>query len=141
MVVDPNERDPLLLVGDGTGIAPLLAIIEELALSGARRTVELHYGARRAEDLYALAALRELDRRLPWLSVRAAVAEPSPGSDPAPGTEQGTLPEVIARSGPWDSYHACLSGPSAMICRTRAVLLEAGVPAEHLRYDLEGGQM
>ncbi|WP_052440797.1 FAD-binding oxidoreductase, partial [Streptacidiphilus anmyonensis] len=141
MVVDPHERDPLLLVGGGTGVAPLLAIVEELALSGARRTVELHYGARRAEELYALTALRELDRRLPWLSVHSAVAEPSPGMRPVPGTERGALSEVIARSGPWDGYNACLSGPSAMIRRTRAVLLDAGVPTEHILYDLEEGQM
>jgi ferredoxin-NADP reductase/hemoglobin-like flavoprotein len=140
MVVDPGAPDPLLLVGGGTGIAPLLAIVEELALSGARRTVELHYGVRRAEDLYALPALRELDRRLPWLSVRSAVAEPSLGAWPAVGTERGALSEVIARSGPWDGYHACLSGPSAMIRRTRAVLLDAGVPGEHISYDLEDGQ-
>ncbi|WP_161789826.1 globin domain-containing protein [Streptacidiphilus neutrinimicus] len=141
MVVDPLERDPLLLVGGGTGIAPLLAIVEELALSGARRTVELHYGVRRAEELYALPALRELDRRLSWLSVHSAVAEPSPGVQPVPGTERGALSEVIARSGPWDGYRACLSGPSAMIRRTRAVLLDAGVPADHVLYDLEDGQL
>ena len=137
MVVNPKEQDPLLLVGGGTGVAPLLAIVEELALAGARRTVELHYGARRAEELYALAALRELDRRLPWLSVRPAVAEPSPGVAPVPGTEHGMLSEVIARNGPWDGYRACLSGPSAMIRRTRAALAAAGVPSENLLYDLE----
>ncbi|RAG80936.1 flavohemoprotein [Streptacidiphilus pinicola] len=137
MVVDPQQQDPLLLVGGGTGVAPLLAIVEELALAGARRTVELHYGARRAEELYALTALQELDRRLPWLSVRPAVAEPAPGTATAPGTERGLLSEVIARSGPWEGYRACLSGPSAMIRRTRAVLADAGVPAEHMLYDLE----
>lgn len=137
MVVDPAQQDPLLLVGGGTGVAPLLAIVEELALAGARRTVELHYGVRRAEELYALAALQELDRRLPWLSVRPSVAEPGPGGVPAPGTEHGMLSEVIARSGPWEGYRACLSGPSAMIRRTRAALTAAGVPPEHLLYDLE----
>jgi NAD(P)H-flavin reductase/hemoglobin-like flavoprotein len=141
MVVDPQEREPLLLVGGGTGVAPLLAIVEELALSGVRRTVELHYGARRAEELYALSALRELDRRLPWLSVRPAVAESSPGTAPAPGTERGTLPEVVARSGPWEGYRVCLSGPSAMVRRTLAVLLDAGVRAEDVRHDLDEGQL
>ncbi|WP_082015639.1 globin domain-containing protein [Streptacidiphilus jiangxiensis] len=140
MVVDPRETDPLLLVGGGTGVAPLLAIVEELALSGARRTVEVHYGARRAEELYAWPALQELDRRLPWLSIRTAVAEPTPGTTPPAGAERGTLPEVIGHSGPWEGYRACLSGPSAMIRRTRGVLLGAGVRAEHMLYDLEDGQ-
>jgi NAD(P)H-flavin reductase len=130
-----------LLVGGGTGVAPLLAIVEELALSGVRRTVELHYGARRAEELYALSALRELDRRLPWLSVRPAVAESSRGTAPAPGTERGILPEVVARSGPWEGYRVCLSGPSAMVRRTLAVLLDAGVRAEDVRHDLDEGQL
>jgi ferredoxin-NADP reductase len=141
MVVDQHDREPLLLVGGGTGVAPLLAIVEELALKGVRRTVEVHYGARRPDELYALPALQELARRLPWLSVRATVAEPLPGAPLPAATERGTLPEVVGHSGPWEGYRACLSGPSAMIRRTRGVLLGAGVRAEHMLYDLEDGQM
>ncbi|WP_084713157.1 globin domain-containing protein [Streptacidiphilus rugosus] len=138
MVADLREQGPLLLVGGGTGIAPMLAVVEELALAGARRTVEVYYGARRPDELYAEAALRELDQRLPWLSVRTALSDSLLASPRGSGgPERGQLPEVIGRSGPWDGYSALLSGPNAMVRRVRGVLLDAGVPRERIASDLE----
>ncbi|MEY9843202.1 ferredoxin-NADP reductase/hemoglobin-like flavoprotein [Streptacidiphilus sp. BW17] len=184
MVVDPAAPEPLLLVGGGTGIGPIIAIVEELAKAGTRRSVEVFYGARRAEDCYAEAALRELDRALPWLTVRTSLSEatdflgPSSTSaaalqalpaataategmegmegmednadiaetdadteahaaEPATERERGMVPEVLARFGPWEGYEACVSGPSAMIRRVRAMLLSAGVPAERIHDDLD----
>ncbi|MBF9068129.1 globin domain-containing protein [Streptacidiphilus fuscans] len=174
MVVDPAAPEPLLLVGGGTGIGAIIAIVEELAKAGTRRRVEVFYGARRAEDCYADAGLRELDRALPWLTVRTSLSEPEfadfPGAastsaatlralpagtaaaaadaaDPAGPAdpadlvdgkpERGMVSEVLARFGPWEGYEACLSGPSAMIRRVRAMLLSAGVPAERIHDDLD----
>ncbi|MHA6761636.1 globin domain-containing protein [Streptacidiphilus sp. PAMC 29251] len=132
MVVDHDSDTPLLLLGGGTGIAPLLAVIEEVAAHGRRRTVEVFYGARRAADLYAREQLVELARRHPWLAVRSVVSEGSP-VDEGP---TGTLPAVVGRRGPWEEYEAYVSGPAAMIRRTSAMLLEAGVSGARIHHDL-----
>jgi NAD(P)H-flavin reductase/hemoglobin-like flavoprotein len=133
MVLQPDGRAPLLMLGGGTGIAPVLALVEELAAQPQppRRTVEVVYGARRTAELYALARLTELAKRHSWLSVEATVTEGT-----APGGLRGSLPEIVADRGPWEDYEAYLSGPPAMVRRGVRALYAAGVAGEHIRHDL-----
>ncbi|MFD8755060.1 globin domain-containing protein [Kitasatospora sp. NPDC059577] len=135
MTVDHTVGTDLLCLGGGTGIAPVLALVEEVAEYGAHgRRVEVFYGARRAPELYALAGLRELARANPWLTVRPVLS----GAGPAEGALTGELPEVVSRFGPWTGRDAVLSGPPAMVRRGVGVLLRCGVPAERIRHDLVG---
>ncbi|MFF7992257.1 globin domain-containing protein [Kitasatospora xanthocidica] len=135
MTVDHTADGDLLCLGGGTGIAPVGALVEEIAGYGAPgRRVEVFYGARRAAGLYALDGLRELARVHPWLTVRPVLS----GTGPAEGALTGELPEVVGRFGPWADRAAVLSGPPAMVRRGVGVLLRAGVPAERIRHDLVG---
>ncbi|MGW6915518.1 globin domain-containing protein [Kitasatospora sp. NPDC054939] len=135
MTVDHAAGTDLLCVGGGTGIAPIAALVEEVAEYGAAgRTVEVFYGARQAAELYRLEALRELARRHPWLSVRPVLSAERPGA----GVLGGELPEVLGRFGPWREREAYLGGPAAMVRRSVGVLLRAGVPQERIRHDPVG---
>ncbi|MBD0691952.1 flavohemoprotein [Streptomyces sp. CBMA123] len=135
MTVDHTAGTDLLCLGGGTGIAPIRALVEEAAEHGpSGGSVEVFYGARRADGLYELDALRELAGRLPWLTVRPVLS----GTGPAEGVLTGELPEVVGRFGPWDGREAVLSGPPAMVRRGVGVLLRAGLPAERIRHDLVG---
>jgi NAD(P)H-flavin reductase/hemoglobin-like flavoprotein len=136
MTVDRTGDGGLLLLGGGTGIAPITALVEEIAGSGAGdRSVQVYYGARRSSELYALAALRTLADRHPWLTVHPVVSdrEAVPG-----GALTGELPEVVARYAPWHGHDAFLSGPPAMVRRGVAALQRAGVPAARIHHDLVG---
>ncbi|MEU9043206.1 MULTISPECIES: globin domain-containing protein [unclassified Kitasatospora] len=135
MTVDHTAGADLLCLGGGTGIAPIRALVEEVAERGAPgRRVEVFYGARRAAELYELDGLRELARAHPWLTVRPVLS----GTGPAEGALTGELPEVVSRFGPWTGRDALLSGPPAMVRRGVGVLLRSGVPAERIRHDLVG---
>lgn len=135
MTVDHTAGAELLCLGGGTGIAPIRALVEELAEHGTPvRSVELFYGARRAVELYDLDGLRDLARRHRWLTVRPVLS----GTGPTEGALTGELPEVVGRFGPWAGREAFLSGPPAMVRRGVGVLLRAGVPAERIRHDLVG---
>ncbi|MEV0190280.1 globin domain-containing protein [Kitasatospora purpeofusca] len=141
MTLDDTDGGDLLLVGGGTGIAPLRALVEEIALRGpGGRSVEVFHGARTAAELYELAALRESADRHRWLTVRAVLSGPGAGTAEAAaaGLLAGELPEAVARFGPWTGRTAYLSGPPAMVRRTSGVLLRAGLPAERIRHDLVG---
>ncbi|MFB6889168.1 globin domain-containing protein [Kitasatospora sp. NPDC056327] len=145
MTLDPVDGADLLLVAGGTGIAPVRALVEEVAVrGGAGRSVEVFYGARRSGGLYELAALRELAERHPWLTVRPVLSGTGAGAGAAgpsaAGPPPGGLPEAVARSGPWAGRTAYLAGPPAMVRRTAGVLLRAGVPAERIRHDLADGR-
>ncbi|MFD7595005.1 globin domain-containing protein [Kitasatospora sp. NPDC059812] len=135
MTADHVAGADLLCLGGGTGIAPIRALVEEVAERGTPvGAVDVFYGARRAADLYELDGLDELARRLPWLTVRPVLS----GTGPAEGALTGELPEVVGRFGPWVGREAFLSGPPAMVRRGVGVLLRSGVPAERIRHDLVG---
>lgn len=136
MVADHADPAHLLCVGGGTGIAPISALVEEVAEHGAGgRRVKVFYGARQAAELYELEHLRRLAHRHPWLSVRPVLSEERVPSDVALA---GLVTDVVAQLGPWDGHHAFLSGPAAMVRRGAGALARSGVRPEHIRHDLVG---
>ncbi|WP_280700303.1 globin domain-containing protein [Kitasatospora sp. GP82] len=148
MVVDHGSGADLLCVGGGTGIAPISALVEEVAAYGAGgRSVDVFYGARSHAGLYALEALRSLAGGNPWLCVHPVVSTDTvvstdPGGGGPGGTggraEAGELPAAVLRRGPWSGRRAYLSGPPAMVRRTAAALLRSGVPQAAVHHDLVG---
>ncbi|MEV8590757.1 globin domain-containing protein [Streptomyces sp. NPDC051180] len=127
MTVDHTSDNGLLCLGGGTGIAPIKALVEDVARHGRRRSVEVFYGARRDHGLYDIDTMLRLQRSHPWLSVRPVVDDAGPLA--------GGLPEAIRDSGPWHTFDAYLSGPPGMIRRGVDTLRGIGVPAHRIRHD------
>lgn len=133
MRVDHERGADLVCVGGGTGIAPIAALVEEVAEHGAAgRSVDVFYGARRQEELYELDALRRLAGRHPWLTVHPVLSEQQ-----AVGLLAGELPDAVSRYGSWAGRDAFLSGPPAMVRRAKQALTRAGVTADRIHHDLE----
>jgi len=131
MVLRPTRQRDLLFVAGGTGLAPIRALIEEVAqgsISDARE-VSLFIGARTADELYGLDDMLRMSQRYHWLRVRAAVSD-----ERIPGLE-GTLPEVLAEFGPWYRHEAYLCGPPQMLSGAVHALRRHGVPPRHIHYD------
>nr|WP_202492613.1 globin domain-containing protein [Streptomyces sp. SID7813] len=131
MVLRPTRQRDLLFVAGGTGLAPIRALIEEVAqgsISDARE-VSLFIGARTANELYGLDDMLRMSQRYHWLRVRAAVSD-----ERIPGLE-GTLPEVLAEFGPWYRHEAYLCGPPQMLSGAVHALRRHGVPPRHIHYD------
>lgn len=125
MVVDHTTDNGMLCLGGGTGIAPIKALIEDVAVHGERRPVEVFFGARSDGDLYDKDTLLGLQRSHPWLSVRPVVGEGLAGQ----------LPQAIGAHGPWSSYDAFVSGPPAMIRSGVSELKRIGIPGDRIRFD------
>ncbi|MET9606429.1 globin domain-containing protein [Streptomyces sp. NPDC006512] len=125
MVVDHSTDNGMLCLGGGTGIAPIKALIEDVAEHGERRPMEVFFGARSDHDLYDKDTLLGLQRSHPWLSVRPVIG----------GGLDGQLPQAVGEHGPWSSYDAFISGPPAMIRSGVDALKRIGIPGERIRYD------
>ncbi|MFD5536820.1 globin domain-containing protein [Streptomyces sp. NPDC127079] len=125
MTVDHTRDNGLLCLGGGTGIAPIKALVEDIADRGARRPVEVYYGARTDHDLYDLDTLLRLRQSHPWLTVRAVVDQRA----------RIQLPDALRGRGPWTEYDAYVSGPPGMIRNGVHALRDAGVPAHRIRHD------
>ena len=124
---------PLLLVAGGSGLAPILAILQDALSAGVARSVTLLFGAREARDLYALEEIASIARQ--WHGAFRFVPVLSAAADDATWTgERGLVTEKIPGLLEPGS-HALLCGPPAMIDGAIALLLEQGVPRERIHFD------
>ncbi|MGW1373307.1 globin domain-containing protein [Streptomyces sp. NPDC002446] len=134
MTVDHTTRNGLLCVGGGTGIAPIKALVEDVAERGIRRPVEVFYGARSDHDLYDLDTMLYLEQAHPWLSVRPVVAT-GPAVRGGTSSETGQLPDAVRQYGPFREYDAYLSGPPGLIRSGVDALVGVGIPTDRIRHD------
>ncbi|MFF4696747.1 globin domain-containing protein [Streptomyces chattanoogensis] len=134
MTVDHATRNGLLCVGGGTGIAPIKALVEDVAQHGIRRPVDVFYGARSDHDLYDIDTMLRLEQEHPWLSVRPVVANGPTGRGGA-SSVTGQLPDAVRQYGPFREYDAYLSGPPGLIRSGVDALVGVGIPADRIRHD------
>ncbi|MCX4386473.1 FAD-binding oxidoreductase [Micromonospora peucetia] len=130
--LDPSAQRDLLLVAGGTGLAPLRALVEQVAAAPDGRRVTLVVGARTFADLHDAPSLDKLQRAHDWLTVIPAFSH-DPGAEPA---EQGdALTIALDHHRPEDDVYVC--GPPPMLAGARLRLLAAGVPADHIHLPAE----
>ncbi|MET8680386.1 globin domain-containing protein [Streptomyces sp. NPDC004647] len=129
MTVDHSNDNGLLCLGGGTGIAPIKALVEDVAEHGRKRAVEVFYGARNDHDLYDIDTMLRLQQSHSWLSVRPVVS-----NGPTTGLS-GPLPDAVRQYGPWNAYDAYLSGPPGMIRSGVDTLVGIGIPSHRIRHD------
>lgn len=55
---------PILMVAGGTGMAPVLGVLRQLAAEGCERPVRFYYGAREQRDLFSAQEIAALEQRL-----------------------------------------------------------------------------
>ncbi len=125
MTVDHTTDSGLLCLGGGTGIAPIKALVEDIAEHGERRPVEVFYGARTDHDLYDIDTMLRLQQIHHWLAVRPIVDQQA----------HLQLPDAVRAYGPWNEYDAYLSGPPGMIRSGVHALRDIGIPPERIRHD------
>ncbi|MGW8377797.1 globin domain-containing protein [Streptomyces sp. ODS28] len=123
----------LLCVGGGTGIAPIKALIEDVAEHGGGRPVEVLYGARHDHDLYDLRTMLDLEQRHGWLKLHPVVSY-GPGPSGVRVLE-GELPDAVRMLGPWESFDGYLSGPPGLLRSGRNALVGSGIPEDRIRHD------
>lgn len=122
----------ILMVAGGSGMAPLLSMLKDLADKRNTRPVTFFFGARRASDLYFEERIRELEQAMPLDFIPAL-------SDEWPADWQGQtglVSSAIARRLPnLEGYDAYLCGPPPMINATRPLLIAGGVRERNIYFD------
>ena len=128
----PGEG-PLLCVAGGSGLAPLLALLQGALDSGVQRPVRLVFGARTQADLYALDEIAALAQAwpLPFDFVPVLSQEPE-GSD-WPGARGLVTLALGARPEPATQAYLC--GPPAMVDAVEAHLVAQGVARADIHAD------
>jgi CDP-4-dehydro-6-deoxyglucose reductase, E3 len=130
-----EESDrPILLVGGGTGFAPLKSMLEHAFYVGLDRPMHLFWGVRARRDLY----LHDLP--LAWARDQARFHYTPVLSEPQPEDrwqgETGFVHEALLRAYPdLRTYEVYMAGPPAMIRAAKSDFAKHGLPEEHLYYD------
>ncbi|MFE9093291.1 globin domain-containing protein [Streptomyces sp. NPDC007264] len=119
----------LVLIAGGTGLAPLRALVEEIAQRGPQRRVDLFVGARDARGLYDMPALRQLAAAHPWCRLTPLV-----GAD-AGTFENRSLAGPVLRAAGWHGRSFYVCGSPAMVSATVRDLAGAGVPHDLLHFE------
>lgn len=128
---------PMLLVGGGTGLAPLKSIIRHVLENGVRRQVTLYWGARTRRDLYAHGELEALARRHANFCYRPVLSAPDAAWSGRTGwVHEAVLNDLRQGAAPkLDMPDIYASGPPAMIAALHRDFVCAGADPARLYVD------
>jgi CDP-4-dehydro-6-deoxyglucose reductase len=123
---------PKLLVGGGTGIAPLLSILRWLRAKGTLKDMAVYWGVRSERDLYAQGELQDLAtapaevRYVPVLSLPSASW---------PGRRGWVHEAVLEDISDLEQYDVYAAGPPAMIEAVRREFVRRGADPGRVFFD------
>ena len=133
LVLQPDDDADLLLVAGNTGLAPFLALLDDIVEQRRRgwplRQVHLVHGVRFPWNLYAEHRLAALARE-GWFRYTPVVSD-----DPTYPGRRGLVGDVAAER-PFDGrYHAMVCGSPAMVHHTRDALMSTPKPPETVQVE------
>jgi CDP-4-dehydro-6-deoxyglucose reductase/ferredoxin-NAD(P)+ reductase (naphthalene dioxygenase ferredoxin-specific) len=125
-----QHAGPVVLAGGGTGLAPMLAMLDALLASGVQRRIDVYVGARAERDLYAHERLVAAERA--GARVHRVLSEP----DGATAYRGGYLADAL-RDDALDlaDLKVYLAGPPVMVDTCIAALEARGVPRRDMHAD------
>ncbi len=129
-----EERRPMIMMGGGTGIAPLKSMIEDLLAHGDTRPIHLFWGARRTEELYMEDLIHGWVDDHTHIEYTPAISEP--GDQRVQSGFAGYVHEAVLDAYTTLAHHdVYMSGPPAMIDAARHAFQDKGIREGRLYYD------
>ena len=133
-----ESRNPLLLVGGGTGVVPLMSILRHRRLSGSTVPAALLYSARTRRDLIYHDELTDLEREDPALTIRITLTRDlDPGWSGSIGRIDLPALQMLARRlGGVPASFVC--GSEDFVAAASALLIQAGQRRDLIRTERFG---
>jgi propane monooxygenase reductase subunit len=131
-----RSRRPILMLAGGSGMAPILALVRELADERSDRMTRFFYGARTVGDLFHLDEIAALSAGLSDFRFTPVLSEAT--GDEAPGVARGFVHERAAQylsSGEMEDFDTYMCGPPPMIDAAMEMLTDHGLDESRIHYD------
>jgi propane monooxygenase reductase component len=131
-----HSRRGVLMLAGGSGMAPILSLLRELAAEQSDRAVRFFYGARTQEDLFHLEEIAALGAQLPDFRFTPVLSE-ADADDPGE-TARGFVHEAVGEylaTGELEDYDAYMCGPPPMIDAATEMLTDRGLDDSRIYYD------
>jgi len=125
---------PMIMMGGGTGFAPLKSMIEDLLAHNDQRPLHLFWGARNRSELYMDEQVRQWARQHDHIKYTSVLSEPS--DDELVDSLRGLAHDGVLQHYPdLSGFDIYMSGPPAMIDAGRATFLEHGAQQRRIFFD------
>ncbi len=124
---------PRRFVAGGTGVAPMLSMLRQMAEFQETHDSHLYFGVTTEDDIFAMAEIEELKEALPNLSVDICVWKAGPDWKGFSGSPVDALKADLANDlakGLKPEVYLC--GPSGLVDATQTVAEELGLPHENI---------
>lgn len=131
-----RSRRGVLMLAGGSGMAPILSLLRELAAEKSERAVRFFYGARTRDDLFYLDEIASLGAQLPDFRFTPVLSEAD--SDDVGETARGFVHEAAGEylaTGELEDFDAYMCGPVAMIDAATEMLTDLGLDDSRIYYD------
>jgi propane monooxygenase reductase subunit len=134
---NPKHEGPTLLVGGGSGMAPLWSILNDIAETDASKPVRFYYGARTEQDLFYLDEITALAEKLDDFEFIPALSEQqaTEGWAGARGFVHENVASGYADTGRNITLDAYACGPPPMVEAVLSVFQQIGVDADNIHLD------
>jgi uncharacterized protein len=139
-VIDPDPTVPIVLIGGGIGITPLLSMLLWCLAEQPARRVTLFHGVRSGADHAFKTVVRELAAQHPNLDLHILYSAPEAGDiEGRDFTHRGVLTlDLITRAVPAGRHLYYVCGPAAMMELVVTGLAAAGVADDDIHFEAFG---
>jgi NAD(P)H-flavin reductase/ferredoxin len=129
-----NDWRPALCIAGGTGLAPVMSVLDHAVARKDKRPIRLFYGARSRAELYGLDRIEDWKKQLPEFEFTPVLSD-EPADSPWKGA-RGLVTDLLSEHvGDAFGLEAYVCGPPSMIDAAVDVLTRVGALEEDIRTD------
>lgn len=138
--LDPHETTPVVLIGGGVGLTPVLSMLNAIVDANARRDVWFFYGIRNRVEHAMADHLRRMAAENPNIHMHVCYSDPAPEDRKGFDYQQAERVslELLKRVLPSNAPHFYICGPPPMMQSLVEGLAAWGIPAGHIHHEAFG---
>ena len=138
--MDTAKNTPVVLIGGGIGLTPVLSMLNQIVESGSTRETWFFYGVRNSKEQVMKEHLERIGRE--YDNVHMCVCYSSPGEGEEEGRDyryaERVSVDLFKRVLPSNNYDFYMCGPPPMMNTIVPALEEWGVPEKQVHYEAFG---
>ncbi len=138
--MDQTKHTPVVLIGGGIGLTPVLSMLNSIVLSGSKRETHFFYGVRNSKEHVMRDHLMQIDRDHENVHMHICYSNPEEGEELGRDYQHAerVSVELFKKVLPSNNYDFYICGPPPMMESLVKDLDEWGVPEPNVHFEAFG---